>query len=102
MGKPIGIIVFCWLAVRSGLAQLPPGVSWSILAAGGFLAGIGFTMSLFIADLALSEDLLDAAKIGVLLGSVLSAAIGMACLFWLLPRPVQEDLPTSLPESDSV
>jgi NhaA family Na+:H+ antiporter len=44
IGKPLGIVLFGWLTVRAGLAKLPDGVSWSILAAGGVLAGIGFTM----------------------------------------------------------
>jgi len=89
IGKPLGIVLFSWLAVRMGLAKLPEGVSWSILAAGGVLAGIGFTMSLFIAGLALSGRLLNAAKIGILSGSALCAVLGMALLFWLLPRPPQ-------------
>jgi len=89
VGKPVGIVLFSWLAVRTGLAKLPEGISWGILAAGGVLAGIGFTMSLFIAGLALSERLLLAAKIGILTGSVLSAVLGFALLLWLLPKPAQ-------------
>jgi NhaA family Na+:H+ antiporter len=89
VGKPVGIVLFSWFAVRTGLAKLPEGASWGILTGGGVLAGIGFTMSLFIAGLALSERLLDAAKIGILTGSVLSAVLGLALLLWLLPRPAQ-------------
>lgn len=89
VGKPVGIVLFSWFAVRTGLAKLPEGISWSILAAGGVLAGIGFTMSLFIAGLALSERLLVAAKVGILTGSVLSAVLGFALLLWLLPKPAQ-------------
>jgi Na+:H+ antiporter, NhaA family len=89
VGKPVGIVLFSWLTVRTGLAKLPEGISWGILAAGGVLAGIGFTMSLFIAGLALSERLLFAAKIGILTGSVLSAVLGFALLLWLLPKPAQ-------------
>jgi NhaA family Na+:H+ antiporter len=89
VGKPVGIVLISWLAVRTGLAKLPEGVSWGILAAGGVLAGIGFTMSLFIAGLALSEPLLVAAKVGILTGSVLSAVLGFALLLWLLPKPTQ-------------
>jgi NhaA family Na+:H+ antiporter len=91
VGKPLGIVLFSCLAVCAGLAKLPEGVSWGILAAGGVLAGIGFTMSLFIAGLALSEQLLDAAKIGILSGSGLCAVLGMALLLWLLPKPAQRD-----------
>ena len=89
VGKPVGIVLISWLAVRTGLAKLPEGVSWGILAAGGVLAGIGFTMSLFIAGLALSEPLLLAAKIGILTGSALCAVLGLALLLWLLPKPAQ-------------
>lgn len=54
-----------------------------MLAGGGFLAGIGFTMALFIADLAFPEELIDSAKLGILAGSVVSAAAGLALLAWL-------------------
>jgi NhaA family Na+:H+ antiporter len=80
IGKPVGILLASWLAVRAGLAKLPDGVGWPTLLGAGCLAGIGFTMALFIADLALSGPLLDEAKIGILSGSVLSAALGMAVL----------------------
>ncbi len=83
IGKPLGVLLLSWLAVRSGTARLPDGISWSILAAGGVLAGIGFTMSLFIAELALSDRLLVAAKVGILTGSALCAVLGLTLLFWL-------------------
>ena len=88
VGKPVGIVSFSWLAVRVGIAKLPEGVNWSILTAGGILAGIGFTMALFIAGLALEGVLLNAAKVGILSGSALSAVIGSLLLFWLLPKPL--------------
>jgi len=84
VGKPVGILFFSWLAVRSGIAVLPSGVNWSILAGGGALAGIGFTMALFIAGLALDGPLLSAAKVGILLGSGVSAVFGMLLLMWRL------------------
>jgi NhaA family Na+:H+ antiporter len=87
VGKPVGILLFGWLAVRAGLAVLPEGVGWGVLTAGGCLAGIGFTMSLFIADLALAGDALDAAKVGILGASVIAAALGMGLLVRLLPKP---------------
>ncbi|MBK7877038.1 MAG: Na+/H+ antiporter NhaA [Planctomycetes bacterium] len=87
LGKPLGIVVFSFVAVRTGLCRLPTGVSWTVLLGAGFLAGIGFTMALFIAGLALEGDLLDAAKVGILAGSAVSAALGMACLFRWLPTP---------------
>jgi len=60
-------------------------VDWKILIGAGCLAGIGFTMSLFITSLALPADLLDAGKIGTLLGSTVSAIIGSMLLAWYLP-----------------
>lgn len=85
-GKPIGVLTFSWLAVRFGLATRALGLSWPLLAAGGLLTGIGFTMSLFIAGLAYAPAMLDAAKIGVLTGSVVSAAAGLLMLIWLTYR----------------
>jgi NhaA family Na+:H+ antiporter len=86
IGKPVGILLASLLAVRLGLARLPEGVSWPVLAAGGVLAGIGFTMSLFIAGLALQEELLSAAKIGILAASTVSAVLGMGLLWILVSR----------------
>lgn len=80
IGKPVGILLFSGLAVRTGIAALPSGVSWRILAGGAALAGIGFTMALFIAGLALEGDLLAASKVGILLGSGISAVLGMLLL----------------------
>ncbi|HET8654330.1 MAG TPA: Na+/H+ antiporter NhaA [Longimicrobiaceae bacterium] len=83
LGKPIGIILFSWLAVRSRLAVLPPATSWRALVGVSFLGGIGFTMSLFIASLAFGEGsaLLDAAKVGILAASLIAATAG-----WILLR----------------
>lgn len=86
LGKPLGIVAFSWIAVKSGIAKLPDRVTWRIILAAGFLAGIGFTMALFIAGLALSEALLDTAKFGVLAGSALAAIVGMTLLTILLPK----------------
>ncbi|MBX6387002.1 MAG: Na+/H+ antiporter NhaA [Microbispora sp.] len=83
LGKPAGVVGFAWLAVRSGLAARPAELGWGALAGGGMLAGIGFTMALFIAGLAFQGALLDAAKLGILGASVLSAAGGLALLAWL-------------------
>jgi NhaA family Na+:H+ antiporter len=82
VGKPVGVLSFSWLAVRAGIAIRPPDLSWSSLAGGGMLAGIGFTMALFIASLAFSESLIGSAKLGVLLASVVSALAGLALLTW--------------------
>jgi NhaA family Na+:H+ antiporter len=86
IGKPAGITFFSWLAVRLGLARLPNGVSWGAIVGSGFLAGIGFTMAIFIASLALEGNLLDAAKVGIIVGSFLCAIIGLAALVLLLPK----------------
>ena len=86
VGKPLGIMVASWIAVRAGIARLPKGVTWLMMLAGGFLAGIGFTMSLFITALALPDkELQDFAKIGVLFGSTLSCLAGIGLLL-LQPR----------------
>jgi len=84
IGKPLGIVLFSWIAVGLGLARLPNGVNWRILLGAGFLGGIGFTMSLFIAGLALSDEMLAAGKIGTLIGSALSAVLGLGWLAYCL------------------
>ena len=86
LGKPVGVLGFSWLAVRLGLAARGASLSWPFLAAGAFLTGIGFTMSLFIAGLAYSPAMLSAAKLGILAGSISSAAIGILVLAWLTRR----------------
>jgi NhaA family Na+:H+ antiporter len=86
VGKPVGILLACWLAVKLRLAELPRGVGWGPIAAAGCLAGIGFTMALFIAGLALKAPLLDTAKIGILSGSILSALLGVGLMVALLPK----------------
>ncbi len=86
VGKPLGIGLMCWLAVKVGVARLPQGLGWGAIIGGGCLCGIGFTMALFITDLAVGEDLIASAKIGVLAGSALSAVLAMALLLAVLPR----------------
>lgn len=80
VGKPTGILLFSWVSLRLRIAQLPQSVTWRQLAGGGFLAGIGFTMALFISGLALEADLLRSAKVGILAASLVSAVIGLAIL----------------------
>lgn len=81
LGKPLGVLLFSWLAVASGRAALPAGVGWTAMAGMGLLAGIGFTMSLFIAALGFPEPaLLDQAKLGVLSASVTAAVVGLVAL----------------------
>ena len=78
LGKPLGIVGMSWLMVRLGWCRLPPDVSWGGVVLIGLLAGVGFTMSIFIAMLAFdSEALLGAAKLGVLVGSLVAALLGL-------------------------
>ncbi|GAA5534058.1 Na+/H+ antiporter NhaA [Deinococcus aluminii] len=82
VGKPLGVVGGAWLAVRSGVAALPRQVGWGHMVGAGLLAGIGFTMSLFVANLAFGDgSLLTQAKLGVLLASVLAGMLGAG---WLL------------------
>ena len=86
-GKPLGVLLACWLAVRLRLCALPAGMGWGGLLLTGLLAGIGFTMAIFIATLAFdSAALLAAAKRGVLLASGLAALLGLAWGWWLQRR----------------
>lgn len=81
-GKQVGITLFAWLAVRSGLAALPEGVTWRQVYGVAWLGGIGFTMSLFITGLAFGEGTLATqAKVGVLVASAVAGAAG-----WLVLR----------------
>ncbi len=78
VGKPIGVMLSTWLLVRLGWCELPPGMTWTWLGLVGCLAGIGFTMSIFIASLAFTDaGLLGAAKLGVLLASATAAVLGL-------------------------
>jgi len=80
-GKLLGIVGFSWLAVRLGLGSLPRGVGWRHLAGVGLLAGIGFTVSLFITGLAFEDlELVSEAKIGILGASVVAGAAGYGFL----------------------
>ncbi len=84
-GKPIGIVLFSWVATRSGAAALPSGVDWWKITGVGMLAGIGFTMSLFVANLAFGTDhAMETAKVGILAASVVSGIVGS--LFLLSKR----------------
>jgi Na+:H+ antiporter, NhaA family len=82
LGKPVGIFVASFLAVRLGLGRLPEQTSWSMLVGLGAVAGIGFTVSIFIAGLSFpgAELLTDEAKIAILLASLFAAIIGVALL----------------------
>lgn len=82
VGKPIGVAVGTWVALRTGLGRVPDTLRWGQLLGGSALSGIGFTVALFVTELALTDELLIAeAKIGILTGSVLAALSG-----WLVFR----------------
>jgi NhaA family Na+:H+ antiporter len=82
IGKFAGISLFSWVAVRFGVARLPSGVRWAHLLGAAWLAGIGFTMSIFISQLAFDDPaLVEEAKLGILLGSALSALVGLLWLY---------------------
>jgi Na+:H+ antiporter, NhaA family len=81
LGKPVGVLGFSWLATKLGIASLPEGVGWGAMTGAALLAGIGFTMSLFVAGLAFGEGgLLDEAKLGILVASAAAALLGLALL----------------------
>lgn len=92
VGKPLGIFLFSWLAVRLGIARLPQELNLRHIFAVAVLCGIGFTMSIFIAGLAFSElhaELLTYAKLGILTGSSAAAFVGYLLLRQSLPANVK-------------
>ena len=81
IGKQLGIVGLAWLAVKSGIARLPQGVGWLQVWGLSLIAGIGFTMSLFIGNLAFADPaMINAVKLGVLAGSIVSALLGVTIL----------------------
>lgn len=83
LGKPLGITAATWLAVRCRIGVLPPGVTMRHVLGLGAVAGVGFTVSLFVAELAYEQaELIDAAKLGILVASLLAAAAGAVLLTW--------------------
>ncbi len=95
LGKFLGIFSFSWLFIRTGLTPMPEGSNWSRLAAVSVLGGIGFTVSLFIADLSFGggDDflslILNEAKLGILTGSILAGILGFIALKLTLPKDPQ-------------
>jgi NhaA family Na+:H+ antiporter len=85
LGKQVGVMLFAWAAVRLRIADLPSGASWRQLYGVAMLCGIGFTMSLFIANLAFADaEMLEAAKTGILIASLLAGIAG-----WLVLRSTE-------------
>lgn len=93
VGKPVGVFVFSFAAVKLGIAALPSGVTWRHLFGAGCLAGIGFTMAIFIANLAFADlpEQLNTAKLGILSASLVATTLGISVL--LSCRPVHSDRP---------
>ncbi|MGB3797951.1 MAG: Na+/H+ antiporter NhaA [Alteraurantiacibacter sp.] len=101
IGKQLGIIGFAWAAVKTGMASLPDGVTWRQIHALSLLAAIGFTMSLFIGNLAFADPAqVDAVKIGVLSGSLVAAIGGYLLLRATLPE-LEADKPQTAEEKQA-
>ena len=81
LGKPLGVMLFCFLAISLGFAKLPEGVRWSHIMGAGILGGIGFTMSIFITNLAFNEQqtLINTSKIAIMCASLIAGLVGY---FW--------------------
>jgi NhaA family Na+:H+ antiporter len=87
LGKPLGITIFAYFSVRLGVATLPEDVRWPHILGAGMLGGIGFTMSIFISTLSFGEsDPANYSKLGILMGSFLSAVLGITYLWWVSRR----------------
>ncbi len=83
IGKPLGICLFAWIGIKTRISVLPGDTSWQQMAGTGMLAGIGFTMSIFIAGLSYTVPVvLDISKLSILAGSTLSALCGMGMLYF--------------------
>ena len=88
VGKQVGVMIFSFIAVKSGVAQMPDNSSWLSLYGVSVLTGIGFTMSLFVGNLAFAENIqyIDGVKIGVLVGSLLSTLLGYFILLFSIKK----------------
>lgn len=92
IGKPLGISLFSYLAVKFKLSKLPTELKWGNIIGVGFLGGIGFTMSIFITLLAYTDmDMANNAKISILVGSVIAAIIGLVWLKIMLVKPIEDE-----------
>ena len=97
VGKFAGVFLFSWITIKMNLAPKPDGCNWKMIGGVSMLAGIGFTVSLFIANLSFGSmgghghELLNDAKLGILVGSLLSGLLGYTYLSRVLPKSVEED-----------
>ena len=82
LGKPLGILLFSWVLLKTKLTSLPQNVNWKHMLGAGILAGIGFTMSIFISNLAFSDSgVIQNSKIAVLIASLVATCVGLVILF---------------------
>ena len=89
LGKPLGVMMMCALAVRLGVCQLPADLRWPHIMGAGLLGGIGFTMSIFITNLAFAGDAatINEAKMAILLASLSAGVLGYAWLRFATKAP---------------
>lgn len=91
IGKPLGITLFSWLSVRLGIASKPEDMSWRQIFGIGCLGGVGFTMSIFVANLAFSSvEMLTVAKIGILIASLIAGVAGWLALTFPAPKIIKK------------
>jgi Na+:H+ antiporter, NhaA family len=96
IGKPLGVLVATWLVVRVGAGSLPEGTTWRSLVPAAIVAGVGFTVSLFVTELAFAGPVSDQAKVGVLAASMFAGMLGLL-LARLLPDPSLQTEKSSAP-----
>ena len=102
LGKPLGVLLFSWLAVKMKLCVLPAGMTWKEVGVVGTVAGIGFTMAIFISEMAFAgSDMLGVAKLAVLIGTAVSGIAGLALGRWLLKPDTDESDDISASEAEA-
>lgn len=101
-GKPLGVVAAAWVSTKLGFGTLPRGIAMRQLLVMGLVAGIGFTMAIFVAQLAFADaTLLAAAKLGVLMASLTAGVLGLAIGMWLLPAHTAPDAAATADEAES-
>ncbi len=97
LGKPLGILCFSWLTIAAGGSDMPVGVRWPHILGAGILGGIGFTMSIFISELAFSDgSMIDEAKIGIFIASFIAGICGYVLLNMTLPSKNADNPPVKV------
>jgi NhaA family Na+:H+ antiporter len=100
-GKPIGVVAACYLAMRTGIASFPKGISWKSILLVGVVAGIGFTMAIFIAGLAFPDPrMLGTAKVAILVASAIAGVFALILGLILLPKKLQTDVAQTEDEAE--